>query len=354
MLRFPCLFVSWAILAVVAAPARAHPQQERSARPEPTAESIAEQLRVNDAKSVAWGGYLAGEQRRGDLVPRLIEALASPRLQQSGIEWSAARNAVLDALIQLKADPPADVLVRYYPHHREQVLILLSEPRPGRDDVLLTLLKTESGIPWYAMAGLLLEVKAGGLAAELVRGLQLTLDVTVVDGPPREGPRTFSGAGPAIGDGGLYPAPGFPSIATYSLWDSPVRGAIVLAQGPQPIYYTREASPPDSIPSGPSSLGIEGPDARNRLKYFEELVEHWLPVEAVEEITLKWTTAERLRTQVASHRARIVRQYREMLQLAQKANLLSLEEAKGLAPTIEVRLEDLRRNKSTRLPDVSR
>jgi hypothetical protein len=133
-----------------------------------------------------------------------------------------------------------------------------------------------------------------------------------------------------------------------------VRGAIVLAKGPQPIYYTRKASPPDFIPSGASGLTIEGPDAQNRLKYFEELVEHWLPVEAVEEITLKWTTAQRLRTQVASHRDRIGRQYREMLRLAQKANLLSPEEAKGLAPTIEVRLKDLRRNKSTRLPDVSR
>jgi hypothetical protein len=133
-----------------------------------------------------------------------------------------------------------------------------------------------------------------------------------------------------------------------------VRGAIVLAEGPHPVYYTRKASPPDSIPSGASSLTIEAPTAQDRLKYFEELVEHWLPVEAVEEVTFKWTTAQRLRTDIAKHRETMNRNYREMLGLAQKANLLTAAEAKDLVPLIDVRLNDLRRNKSARLPDVSR
>jgi hypothetical protein len=318
------------------------------------AQKIARQLSSDDPKAVAWGGYLATEHRMRGSVPDLVKAIASRRLQQSRIEWSAARNAVFDALIQLGGHPPPNVLLPYYPEHREPVLILLSEPRPGRDEVLLKLLKEESGIPWYAIAGLLLEVKAAGLAAELLRGLRLTLDVMVVDGPPEYGPTSSFGHGGGIGDGVLYPAPGFPSIATYSLWHSAVRGATVLAEGPHPVYHTRKQSPPDWIPSGPSGLTIDAPDAKQRLEYLEELLEHWLPVEPVEKITLQWTTPERLRADVARHRERIGRKYGELIALAQKRKRLTAAEAKALVATIDVQVQDLRRNKSTRLPDASR
>src|SRR5262245_33521720 len=146
------------------------------------ADSISRRLRANDPKSVAWGGYLAGEHRVREAMPHLIATLESPRLRQAGREWKGARFAVLDALILLDAQPPADLLVRYYKEHREQVLILLSEPRAGRDDILLKSLKTESGILWYAIAGLLLETKASGFAAALIEDLRLRIDVSVVDG----------------------------------------------------------------------------------------------------------------------------------------------------------------------------
>jgi hypothetical protein len=347
----------WVLLFLVAFAATTNTRAQVSAPASvvaPAAESIARQLSANDPKAVAWAGYLAGEHRVQESVPKLIDALASIRLQQSGDEWNAARNAVLDALIRLGSEPPADLVYRYYPLHREQALILLSEPRSGRDEVLLKLLKKESGIPWYAIAGMLLEVKSPRFAAELIAGLRLTLEISVVDGPPQPDLSNGVGAGFGIGHGGLYPAPGFPSIATYSLWNSAVRGSTVLAEGPHPIYYRRHISPPDWIPSGPSSHTIEGPDATDRLKYLEELLEHWLPVSAVEAITLKWTTAQRLETQVRAHSDTIGRQYREMLRLAQSANLLSADEVKALVPIIDVRVKDLRRNKSTRLPDVSR
>lgn len=325
-----------------------------SAEDDALAQRVARQLSSGDPKAVAWGGYLATEHGMRGSIPDLVKAIASPRLQQSGIEWSAARNAVFDALIQLGGHPPPQVLLPYYEQHREQVLILLFEPQPGRDAVLLKLLRDESGIPWYAIAGLLLEAKAAGLAAELLRGLRLTLDVTVVDGPPEYGPRSGSGFGAGIGDGVLYPAPGFPAIATYSLWHSAVRGATVLSEGPHPVYYTRKRSPPDWVPSGPSGLTIDAPDAKERLEYLEELLEHWLPVEPVEEITLQWTTSERLRADVARHRERIGRKHGELIALAQKRKRLTAAEAKALVATIDVQVQDLRRNKSTRLPDLSR
>jgi hypothetical protein len=261
---------------------------------------------------------------------------------------------VLDALIQLDARPPVEVLVPYYAGHREPVLILLADPRPGRDRVLLKLLARESGIPWYAIAGLLLEDKARGFAAELIRGLRLTLEVTVVDGPPQGS--TFEGSArvSGIGDGVLYPAPGFPSIATYRLWDHAVRGAIVLSEGPHPIFYTRQASPADSIPSGPGGLTIQAPDAVDRLTYLEKLLEHWLPVNAVEKITLHWTTAPRLQADVGVRRGQIDQEYRELLRLARSAKRLTADEEKRLVPTIDVRVTDRRRDRLTPLPDVSR
>ncbi len=174
-------FVSWSVFAFSVA--SIDTQTSLFAATQDVA-SVAQQLSANDPMAVAWGGYLAGEHRVQDAIPHLIAALDSSRLQQAGREWKAARFAVLDALILLGAQPSPDVLLRYYPEHREQVLILLSVPRPGRDEVLLRLLKNESGIPWYAIAGLLLETKAPGLAAALIDGLRLRLEVSVVDGRP--------------------------------------------------------------------------------------------------------------------------------------------------------------------------
>jgi hypothetical protein len=93
------------------------------------------------------------------------------------------------------------------------------------------------------------------------------------------------------------------------------------------------------------------PDATDRLKYVKELIEHRVPVDAVETITLKWSSASRFRAQVLVHRGEIARKHREMLGFAQRSGLLSADEAKALPPAIDVRLNDQRRNKSTRLPE---
>ena len=320
------------------------------------ADSIARQLSANDPKSVAWGGYLAGEHRVRAAVPHLIAALDSSRLRQAGREWKAARFAVLDALILLDAQPPADLLVRYYKEHREQVLILLSEPRAGRDDILLKLLKRESGLPWYAIAGLLLETRAAGFGAGLIEGLRLRLDVSVVDGESRY--YRGIGAGGGACHYGIYPAPGFPPIATYSLWNGAVRGATILAEGPHPVYYTRKSSPADWVPGGGVSFMIQGPSADDRLEYINKLLQHWLPIKGVEEITLNWSTAAQMQQQVrkeaTAHRNDVASRFKQMLNLAIAAKVLNAEEALHLAPAIDVRVLDQRRDTSIPLPEVSR
>lgn len=346
-----CHRAPWtAALLSIAASAHAGAGVPRAAQAPPTPELV-RQLASNDPRGVAWAAYRAGEARRQDVVPALIDALASPRLAAPGHEWGAARDVVLDALIRLDAQPPADVLLRHYDARSEQVLILLAEPRAGRNAVLLGILKDESGILWHAAAGLLLDDEAAGLAASLLGGLRLTLAVTVVDAHAddvHEG--GFTGG---IGCGAMYPGSGFPPIATYSFWTTADRGAVVLTGGPRPVFYTRQVCKAGAgIPSGGHRPLIDGPTAGDRLALLKELIDHWLPVEAVRTLEVRWTDDRQYRREVGMARARLAKDFQTLVQLAVGAGHLTRSEARGLTPAIDVRARDARGRKHPVLPAI--
>jgi hypothetical protein len=345
----PWLAAAAAVL-VIATSAHAE-ARARQRSDSPATAAVVRDLASNDPRVVAWAAYRAGEARRTETVAALIDALASARVRSPGLEWGAVRDTLLDALIRLDAQPPADVLMAHYEARSEAVLILLAEPRGGRDAALLGLLKHESGILWYAAAGLLLENEAPGLAAELLRGLRLTLEVTVTDGS--EGLAMGGGSVGGIGCGVLHPAKGFPPIGTYSFWEIPVRGAVVLNGGPRPIYYTRQACAADAgIPgSGHRSL-IGGPTAEDRLALLDALMDHWLPVKAVEPLTIRWTTPQAYRRRVVAARAELARDAASLIDIAKQEGRLTPREAGSLRIAIDVRVRDERSLKRAPLPAI--
>jgi hypothetical protein len=343
-------FAAAAFLFLISASAQAGPRSPQAPDAPPSAELVRD-LAADDPRIVAWAAYRAGEARRTDAIPALVDTLASARVQSPGLEWGAARDAVLDALIRLDACPPVSALIPHYEARSEAVLILLAEPRAGRDGVLLALLKRESGILWYASAGLLLEDEAPGLAAELLRGLRLTLEVTVEDGQPGDISGSSSTGG--IGHGAPHDVKGFPPIATYSFWESPVRGAVVLSGGPRPVYYTRKVCPADAgIPSSGHRSLIDAPTAEDRLALLEELIDHWLPVKAVEPLTIRWTTPQDYRRRIAAARDRLARDAASLIDIAKEEGRLTQDEAGGVQVAIDVRVRDERGRKHHPLPPI--
>ena len=348
-----CRWTLWfAAASLLLIAASAHAGAQASQAPEGRAAAdLARDLASNDPRVVAWAAYRAGEARRADAVPALVDTLASARVRSPGLEWGAVRDALLDALIRLDACPPVSALMPHYDARSEEVLILLAEPRAGRDDALLDVLKRESGILWYAAAGLLVEDEAPGLAAELLRGLRLTLEVTVEDGRPGDTSGGFGMGG--IGHGVLYPVKGFPPIANYSFWDFPVRDAVVLAGGPRPVYYTRKACAADAgIPSSGHRSFIDAPTAEDRVALLDELIDHWLPVKAVEPLTVRWTTPQDYRRRIATARQQLARDAASLIDIAKREGRLTPDEAGGLRIAIDVRVRDNRALKRVPLPAI--
>jgi hypothetical protein len=347
-----CRQAPWtAALLVTAASAQAGPGV-RPVADTPATPELVRQLASDDPRVVAWAAYRAGDARRQDAVPALVDTLASPRLAAANHEWGAARDVVLDALIRLEARPPADVLTRHYDARSEQVLILLAGPGAGRNRALLGILKDESGILWHAAAGLLLDDKAAGLAASLLGGLRLTLEVTVVDGFAGDSLLDGGHTG-GIGCGVMYPGAGFPPIATYSFWTTAEGGAIVLTGGPRPIFYTRQVCKAGTgIPSGGHRPLIDGPTADDRLALLKELLDHRLPVEAVRTLEVRWTNERQYLRDVSAAWARLARDVDKLVQLALDEGHLTADDARHILPAIDVRVRDARGRKRHPLPPI--
>ena len=74
-------------------------------------DQVEQQLRSDDPKEIAWGAYLAAQNRLRSAIPALQGRLAflSPRDSVPRVSQSLpAALAVLDALVQLNAQLPAE------------------------------------------------------------------------------------------------------------------------------------------------------------------------------------------------------------------------------------------------------
>ena len=157
-------------------------QQPSTIRSQPLDEvrrQVAQDLESADPRRVAWGVYLAGVYQFTAAVSTLQRMLESPPAMTER-ERPAFVDVVLDALIQLNARLPAPLVARYAEMRPVQSLALLTNSI-DRDPTLLHLFSRTSGTPWYGLANLLLQDRAPGFAGQLLKTLQLRLNLTVSD-----------------------------------------------------------------------------------------------------------------------------------------------------------------------------
>jgi hypothetical protein len=130
--------------------------------PDDVSETVASLLQSNKPSDTAWAAYLAWNHEQKDYAPALLQALKSTADDASREAW-ALRMAILDALIQMDADAPAEAIVPLgVKGCADPVIVLLGRsPADSREPLLALMSEYEGGgVRWKAVCGLLAEAKA--------------------------------------------------------------------------------------------------------------------------------------------------------------------------------------------------
>ena len=313
---------------VIAAQSRTPGVERRSDDPRSQAIAL---LQSADARQQAWGAWLSARNVLPEMIP-LLQQVVSTRITSMVMADAAAADQALDALIQLNAEVPPDLLLLVYERRPAQALVLLSKNREDVEDALLTLMRREGGLPWFAAANLALARKLPRSAFVLLEGMQITATLVVSeDGNNGLGPG--SGGGSA-GCGGIGRAEGLPPWPSFELTSFAASGVVVLAAGPTPIYYQRSVSRAGQTPAF-RQVTMRGPSTADRLKYLAALAgfdASTLPLTGYESYPLAWQGPASVDAEVVRIREDVRRRYALLLKALMEARALAVEDANALQP----------------------
>jgi hypothetical protein len=315
---------------------------------------VARLLRSTSKKDQAWAAYLSGTHRLEKNVPVLVEMMnKSVQGGETDDETQYVMRAALDALIQLGADVQASELQTLYARFPDEVVILLSNSTENVHATLLALLAETptNRIRWLALGNLLAQSRAPGFAAFLLREMKISVAIAVFS-PERELGGGWGGGDGGGGRGFCAPPEGFPVVASYTLTDYAARGAVVVADGPHTIFYTRHFN----LCSGEDdSLSLRGSPDRYRLEFLLAMLgitpdESKFDVNPYFEII--WQDARQYAREVRRIRREVRQSYRDLLRQLQESKLLLPTEAEALTPNISYEISDQRNGSPPPLPEV--
>jgi hypothetical protein len=320
-------------------------------------------LESSDSRGKAWGAFLAAQGKMRELEPQLrknLEAHLNPRTLQEQL----ILDTTLDAFIQFGSDSlPFDLLQSIYSRKPEPALILLAapnRPKPQVDEFLLKVLNEESGRPglkWFAAADLLLNHRAPGFVAAILRDLKISGRVLICDSA-RNCVRKDSPGGIAGSIFGSLLEPGYPPWPNYLLvkpnMASPLP-PVHFIRGPDfstsmaYIRYLEGDGGHSGCPLCGFSALTTAPTTKDRMTYIAAAAGPNLrtPIKDDERLEIQWRNRQDYRAKVAQFRENITQRYSTMIGELRNAGLLTAEEAAMLAvPTVEIVVDDLRNNKT--------
>ncbi|HYG98328.1 MAG TPA: hypothetical protein VD837_04295 [Terriglobales bacterium] len=145
-----------------------------------------EWLRSGDPRQVAWGAWLARQDRRTELIPLLLQQVREYQPTQlpppAALDHHDALLVVLDALIELNATVPVEDARKLYSQFPAQSLILLVRSREDNQSALLEILQNaKANWNWLAAGNVLAQKRTPGFAALLLSRFTQHITVTVID-----------------------------------------------------------------------------------------------------------------------------------------------------------------------------
>jgi hypothetical protein len=306
-------------------------------------------LKSTDDKERAWGAYLVGLHGLNEQARSLVSILEDESLE-GGEGAFILRQVALDSLIRLDAEVPSETLLPLQRYAPDEVLILLAREPEKNSRALLDLFTDDAAdARWLAAGNLLAKTRARGFAARLLAGLRIEASVRVYD---REGKHDYYGGGNGghgCGMGGRIDET-LPPFGYYHLTAVARRGATVLAEGPQNVYYERT---PWAGYCDDGWRELERDFVR--VEYLAGMLgatEEDLGLDArpFREVVCK--DAAQCRKSLAALRDEIRRAYSSALARLLERGLLDAAEAAELKPDITLILTDSREKKNFPLPDT--
>lgn len=342
-------------LAQLSASAPADPDSIAARLQEDSSRTAKAWISSQDARTRAWAAYLVLRDRITAQIPDLL-SLAVEYNVLNGAPASLAETddhnamlAVLDAMIQMNADVPADTAAKLYPEFQAQSMILLARSTGDTTPVLLQIFQTEAAHQgaWLAAGNLLVQRRPPGFAAAVLSKLTVRAQVWVTNG------QGFgSGQGGGIG-GGVFSEPhsGWPEIGTYSLSACGSANNVVLVEGDHPAYYSRSV---DNLyrPVFDSACVGAPPTDETRADYLGNLLSAERgnpPIPSQLTHTIVWSSnadyLDDITTFINDQQTLFV----QVAQRLQSAGLLTDSEAKTSRPTLAVDVNDMRGTNSPAL-----
>lgn len=314
--------------------------------------ALAAAAAAGDAKEEAWFAFRAGAQGDKTAVPRLVEALGKE---------PAAHRWILDALIRLEAEVPAEGVAPLFEQFPEETLILLARDPKGNEEHLAAVAEASLGdgryVHWIAACNLLAAQKSKRLAGPLLRDLQLWLEIRVTDPGwgGGGGLGRWGGGGKVSSRIGGDRDPQWPPVPAYALLQEQKDGAVPLAPGRRTVFFARheiqrgERDPGWSRPAVPSSRRQE-----QRVDYLADLLgvePKELGFRARDARTVVWRGAEGYPADVAAVRESVEGAFSDAVRKLVERKLLDPQEAPK-APRLKVGVRDSRTDKSVPLPPL--
>ncbi|MFL6304578.1 MAG: hypothetical protein ACJ72H_13655 [Candidatus Sulfotelmatobacter sp.] len=323
-----------------------------------------EWLHSEDPLRVAWGAWLARQDRQTALIPLLIKKVEEYQSAEQSPPLTVERDrhdallVVLDAVIGLGAILPVKEARKLYPEFAAQSLILLVRSHTDAVPALLDIFRNaRANWDWLAAGNVLAGTRPPGFAALLLSRFTQHVTMSVVDG----------GFGGASGGGGSEcgfslraPKARWPFVGLYLLTQFPDRmqgqTATFLVSGETTVYYWRvEPGNYDNPPDTPGSCD-DGDRDRYRAQYLSRLMESSFPrmsIDPYPQVTIVWKGEADYRQQfLAALQEQRSEFGRAVASLQESGRVLMPAESATWKPRLEIVIRDERADRSTPLPGV--
>ncbi len=328
-------------------------------------------LLSEDPRLVAWGAHGALLSRDRHLVPDLLslasrwqplsrQATDYPKrsaLSPEQVDKRDAMAAVLDALIQMKVPVPVDTLSSLAPDFGNAVAVLLSRMPPEEaQSVSFDFYRIPSEHSYglqYVSAALLALRPVPGFAADLLSNISVHVNVFAVS--PGSGQFVAGTSDGSCAVASDVPRKDWPVIGQYAFSRQKSDGAMLLVAGIDPIYATRTQSTNYLSDSCGMSWGTYlGPEQRRRLiAEMLDISPEAIPWQTGLTTTITFQSPDQFDRAVLAFVEEQQQKYRATAAALADRGFLTSSEAEESLPTLNLKLNDMRGEGATPIPDPS-